>query len=323
MLGLPGHRRPEFEVVPGPLPGVSRDCCLRSLLRCARSSAHLRGRTSAARAEQIVRKGITALGVCASIQILPAATWLRPVRRLLPTLESPMAPGTTAITFDDGPHPDGTAAVLDELDQLGWSATFFMVGSAVARFPEVAREVVSRGHAVGLHGGSHRYLLGRTPLATSKDLLDAADVVGAATGVAPQWWRPPYGVLTAAGVIAAHRHRLHPLLWSAWGKDWRPDATAASIARTVRSGRLDGGTVLLHDSDAMSAPDSWKRTVAALPLIGEELAVGGLRVAPLPSRAPEVETVPTRNPLTSLSSVTPLQARTQRRPDHGSARERR
>jgi len=233
-----------------------------------------------------MRRGITAAGVCAGIHILPAATWLRPVRRLLPMLESPMAAGTTAITFDDGPHPDGTVAVLDALERERWQATFFMLGSAVARFPEVAREVVSRGHAVGLHGWSHRYLLARSPLATSGDLQQAAEAVATATGVAPVWWRPPYGVMTTAGLFAARRHGLRPLLWSAWGKDWRADATVDTIVRAVLRGRLDGGTVLLHDSDTASTPDTWKRTAAALPLMAEQLAVRGLRVAPLPRRGP-------------------------------------
>lgn len=225
----------------------------------------------------------TGAAACAA-QILPAATWLAPVRRTLPALESPMCAGTVAVTFDDGPHPDGTPAVLDALDRLGWSATFFVLGAAVARFPDVAREIVRRGHSLGLHGASHRYLLARTPWGTWQDLHAGRAVVADATGVAAAWWRPPYGVLTTAGVVAATAQHMRPLLWSAWGKDWRRDATADSITRTVAGGRLDKGTILLHDSDATSAAGCWRRTVEALPLIAEHLAVKGLHVTPLPVR---------------------------------------
>jgi peptidoglycan/xylan/chitin deacetylase (PgdA/CDA1 family) len=227
------------------------------------------------------RLAATATAV-ACAQLAPAATWLPPLRRLLPPLESPMPAGSTAVTFDDGPHPDGTPAVLDALEELGWQATFFMLGSAVERFPGTAREVVRRGHQVGVHGWDHRYLLTRTPGETWRDLRRAADVVSQVSGARLRWWRPPYGVLTMAGLAAARATQLRPVLWSAWGKDWRGDATPAGIAREVRRGRLCGGTVLLHDSDATSAAGSWRNTVHALPLIAEELALQGLSVAPLP-----------------------------------------
>jgi len=129
------------------------------------------------------------------------------------------------------------------------------------------------------HIGTHLLLCGQ-------NLQQAAEAVATATGVAPVWWRPPYGVMTTAGLFAARRHGLRPLLWSAWGKDWRADATVDTIVRAVLRGRLDGGTVLLHDSDTASTPDTWKRTAAALPLMAEQLAVRGLRVAPLPRRGP-------------------------------------
>lgn len=194
-----------------------------------------------------------------------------------------MPPGEVAVTFDDGPHPSGTPAILDALDELGWPATFFMLGSAVAAAPDVAREVIRRGHVIGVHGFDHRYLIARTPAATWRDLRRATAVVTDTVGVAPQWWRPPYGVLSTAGLAAARSLQLRPLLWSAWGKDWRQDATAGSIVGTLTGGRLDAGTVLLHDSDATSTPKSWRATVAALPLLAEHIATMGLTVAPLPS----------------------------------------
>jgi len=216
-------------------------------------------------------------------QVLPAVTWLPPVRRLIPGLASPMPRGTVAVTFDDGPHPEGTVAILDRLDELDWPATFFMLGSAAQRHPAVAREVVARGHSVGVHGFDHRYLLARSLRDASSDLGRARDAVSSATGVDVKWWRPPYGVLSATGLAAASRLGLRPLLWSAWGKDWVAGATPASIAATVMAGRVDGGVALLHDSDVTSAAGSWRATERALELLARRVAANGIRIARLPA----------------------------------------
>ena len=227
------------------------------------------------------------LGVAATTalvaQVVPAGSWLPRVRRVLaPALASPMHRGEVALTFDDGPDAAGTPAVLDALDRLGWPATFFVLGSAAAARPDVVREVARRGHQVAVHGFEHRYLLGRTPAAAYDDLRRARDVVAEVTGTLPQWWRPPYGVLTGPALLAARRLGVRPLLWSAWGREWQAEADAASVAATVCAGRLDGGTILLHDSDVTSAPGTWRRTSGALPLIAAELERRRLRVAPLP-----------------------------------------
>jgi peptidoglycan/xylan/chitin deacetylase (PgdA/CDA1 family) len=193
-----------------------------------------------------------------------------------------MLPGTLAVTFDDGPHPEGTPAILDALDELGWPATFFVLGSSAQAHPALVQEVVRRGHAVGVHGYDHRYLIARPPRAQSADLARAIDLVTAVTGVRPAWWRPPYGVLSGPSLLAARRRRVRPLLWSAWAKDWLAAATPESIVAVASSGQLDGGTLLLHDSDATSAAGSWQRTLAALPLLADRLAAADIKVQPLP-----------------------------------------
>ena len=75
-----------------------------------------------------------------------------------------------ALTFDDGPHPAGTPAVLGVLERAGARATFFLVGEQVRRDPALAREIVAAGHAVALHGDRHRCQLRLTPRALDEDL---------------------------------------------------------------------------------------------------------------------------------------------------------
>jgi peptidoglycan-N-acetylglucosamine deacetylase len=224
------------------------------------------------------RRGALVAGwILAAVQLGPAASWLPPLRRMLtPTLEGSTPPGSVAVTFDDGPHPDGTPAVLDALDALGWRATFFVLGEQARRYPQIVQETARRGHVVALHGDSHRYLTGRSPGAAVRDLRRGRDTIAELLGEPPQWWRPPYGVLSGPSLAGALALGMRPVLWSSWGRDWRAGATPAGVVADLLAGRIDGGTLLLHDSDLMSAPGSWRTTVAALPMLGEKLSGRGL-----------------------------------------------
>jgi peptidoglycan/xylan/chitin deacetylase (PgdA/CDA1 family) len=167
------------------------------------------------------------------------------------------------------------------LDKLGWHATFFMLGDMVRRAPSVAREVAAAGHEVAMHGDLHRNMLRRTPRATERDIADAYDTVAAAAGVEPRWFRPPFGILSFSALRAARRHQLSTVLWTTWGRDWRREATPDTVVADVTRRYLDGGTVLLHDSDCESYPGSWKSTIGALPRLAEEFDARGLEVGTL------------------------------------------
>src|SRR3954467_9088404 len=117
------------------------------------------------------------------------------------TLERP-DDGAIALTFDDGPHPEGTPAVLEILREHGAVATFFLVGRDVERTPTLAAEVAAAGHTIAAHGYRHRNLMRVPPRATADDLDRAAAAIGAATGRAVQFYRPPYGIFTPAALRA-------------------------------------------------------------------------------------------------------------------------
>jgi peptidoglycan/xylan/chitin deacetylase (PgdA/CDA1 family) len=216
----------------------------------------------------------------ALVHALPAVTARTTPRRLTPHLAGEGRPGGVGLTFDDGPDPLGTPAVLETLAGLGWQATFFMLGSQVHRYPEIARQVVDAGHEVAVHGTLHRNHLVRTPLAVRHDIRLAVEEITATTGMRPRWFRPPYGIFSGGTHWAARDLGLVPVLWTAWGKDWRAGPPVQIVAEVMRTLR-DGGTVLLHDSDCTSRPGSWKSTVAALPLLAARLRAQGLEVRPL------------------------------------------
>lgn len=181
-----------------------------------------------------------------------------------------------AITFDDGPHPEGTFAVLEALTELDALATFFMSGEQVLRYPALAREVAARGHTIGVHGHRHRLLTFSTPRTSASDLRRACAAIEDATEHAVRLYRPPYGVANPAVLLAARGLGLQPVLWARWGRDWERRATAASVAAAVTRDLHGGEILLLHDADHYAAAGSWRQTVAALPEIVAAVRRAGL-----------------------------------------------
>jgi peptidoglycan/xylan/chitin deacetylase (PgdA/CDA1 family) len=226
-----------------------------------------------------------ALGA-AAVHTLPMAKAHGPLRRFFPRLAGQGRSGGVALTFDDGPDPLGTSAVLAELDRLGWTATFFLLGSQVRAFPDTARDVVAAGHEIAVHGDRHRSHLLRTPRDVRRDMGRALADISEVTGTRPRWFRAPYGHVSAGTLRAAAALGLEPIVWTAWGCDWRGGPPEEVLRHVVR-GLDDGGTVLLHDSDCTSAPGSWRSTVAALPLLAAEFDRRGLAVRPLQDHLPD------------------------------------
>jgi peptidoglycan/xylan/chitin deacetylase (PgdA/CDA1 family) len=201
------------------------------------------------------------------------------LRRALGVRDRANNAATVELTFDDGPHPEGTPATLEVLRDEGVRATFFLVGEQVERHRSVAAEIAAAGHAIGVHGHRHRNLLRVAPAQVRNDLARAEAALGGISGAPPSLYRPPFGVLTTAALVQARRRGWTPLMWTRWGRDWRPHATAATIAVDAARDLAGGEVILLHDADHYSAPGSWENTVAALPRIVERVRSAGLAFA--------------------------------------------
>jgi peptidoglycan/xylan/chitin deacetylase (PgdA/CDA1 family) len=186
------------------------------------------------------------------------------------------ASGAVALTFDDGPHPEGTPAVLEALARAGASATFFLVGEQVERNPGLVGEIVAAGHGVAVHAHRHRLPLRLTPRAFLDDLVRAEATVAEAAGRRPVLYRPPYGKFSWTALAAVRRRGLAPLLWSRTGGDWTRRASVESIAAGVTRDVRAGDVLLLHDADTYGRAGSHRRTAAALPRVLEELERRGL-----------------------------------------------
>ncbi|HWW52969.1 MAG TPA: polysaccharide deacetylase family protein, partial [Acidimicrobiales bacterium] len=112
----------------------------------------------------------------AAVHAAPSLAWIDPLRcSLTPRLAGLGDLGHLALTFDDGPDPASTPQFLDELDALGWRATFFLLGSMTAASPGLAGDIVAAGHEVAVHGYDHVGSLRRTPGMVARDLDRAID----------------------------------------------------------------------------------------------------------------------------------------------------
>jgi peptidoglycan-N-acetylglucosamine deacetylase len=222
------------------------------------------------------------LGTAMLGYMLPALAGQWPALRAPLGVEDHTADGEGyALTFDDGPHAEGTPAVLEILARERVHATFFLVGEQVRRNPGLAREIVAAGHGVGLHCDRHRNLLRLTPWQVYEDIARALETIETATERSPRLYRPPYGVLNAAALRHAHARGWRTLLWSEWGRDWEAHTTPELIAARVSDSATRGSVLLLHDADDYSAPGSWRRTAAALPRVLDTMRERGLEaVAP-------------------------------------------
>lgn len=171
-----------------------------------------------------------------------------------------------ALTFDDGPSPDTTPLILDQLDAARVEATFFVLGKKAAAHPDLLREIAARGHTIGVHGHEHdRFLSLRSPARVARDIERAMAVVEAVTGVRPTLYRPPVGLTSPRIARALDAFDLTVVGWSVRALDGWRGARPERVAARVVSRLGDGAIVLLHD--AAERDDYRPASVEALPKI--------------------------------------------------------
>jgi len=196
-----------------------------------------------------------------------------------------------ALTFDDGPDPRGTPAVLAALAAADVSATFFVLGAMVERNPALLAEVIDAGHGVEVHGYEHLRHWESSHAAVEADLNRALAALADA-GVQPTRWRIPWGQLADFTAGLASAHELELVGWTSDTHDWRGDSAEDML------GALElhqGGVVLAHDGIGPGARRTSARQTAELigPLV-QRARRHDLRPGPLVPGWPV--TVPAGNP---------------------------
>jgi peptidoglycan/xylan/chitin deacetylase (PgdA/CDA1 family) len=208
----------------------------------------------------------------------PMARRLARARRRLPTTQR-----SVALTFDDGPDPASTPAILDTLAEHHVPATFFLLGERSERHPGLVERILSFGHEIGSHSASHLDPLHHREAAV-KDVSLGRAMVEQVAGRPIPMFRPPYGELSLPIARAARACSMATWLWSLDPDDWVPEADARSITEAC-CGLGAGDVVLLHDSVADRANDAKAQTatLAALPSIIARARRAGLTFVALPS----------------------------------------
>lgn len=172
-----------------------------------------------------------------------------------------------ALTFDDGPDPRFTPALLEVLDRWRARATFFVLGAQVDRHPELVSSVSAAGHTVASHGWGHTSMLqlSGNPAAIEAELHRAAQAIGSC----PRLFRPPYGHLDLNARRALRRAGQTIIGWDVDPRDWQ-SLTPPEIADRIEAQVRPGSIVLLHDRlEDADDPNAFDRraTVAAVDVL--------------------------------------------------------
>lgn len=184
-----------------------------------------------------------------------------------------------ALTFDDGPDPVHTPAILDALAAAGVRATFFMVGRRVEAAPAVARAVRDGGHDLGNHTYGHRHLWALSPAASVAEVDRGAAAVAEATGASPRYFRPPWGTFNWAAYVRAGQLGETRVLWSVRPEGWLRPAPGPRMAAHVVRKAHPGAIINLHDRGGH--PSTPAATREALPHIIAGLRARGFEIVPL------------------------------------------
>ncbi|MBI4742537.1 MAG: polysaccharide deacetylase family protein [Betaproteobacteria bacterium] len=212
--------------------------------------------------------------------LLPRCQWLGQTLTRLPA--GAVARGEISLTIDDGPDPEVTPRVLDLLAAHGARASFFCIGHRARQFPEVCREIVARGHSVENHGQQHsRAFALHGPRGMKKEIVEGMETLGAITGVAPRFFRPPAGLRNPFLDPVLARLDLRLAAWSRRGYDTR-DGDAESVGNKLLAGLAAGDILLLHDGNAARTAAGQAVILDVLPRLLDRLDRASLRSVTLP-----------------------------------------
>lgn len=180
--------------------------------------------------------------------------------------------GKIAISFDAAWGGDKTEKILDILDEFGVKTTFFMVDIWTRRYPELAKEIVNRGHEIGNHSATHPHMSKLSRDEIRRELDTMADNAQAVTGERPSLFRPPYGDYDNDVVLAARAAGYEVIQWSVDSLDWKNQGVQPLIDRAARN--VKSGDIVLFHNDS-------KYILDALPAILKSYREQGLEIVPI------------------------------------------
>jgi len=178
-----------------------------------------------------------------------------------------------ALTYDDGPKPGDTDAVLAALASAGAKATFFQLVERAERYPALVRDIVDAGHEVALHGIDHCRLTTLPAITVHRLLVDGKRRLEDVAGTTVSLFRPAYGAQSLRTLVAARLAGLDVVVWGPSAEDWR-DGSVSDVAERALVGTGPGVIMLLHDGFEVPVGDPLPRPTLDRGKLCRELLIG-------------------------------------------------
>jgi peptidoglycan/xylan/chitin deacetylase (PgdA/CDA1 family) len=173
-------------------------------------------------------------------------------RLLFPTAIFEMTGPDVHLTFDDGPHPQATPAVLETLRRFDIRATFFVTGTRVREFAGTAKMIAADGHSIGNHAFHHKNMIFQSTKEIVENITHGNEAVADTTGLTPTLFRPPFGYYDYRILRIARSLGMRLVHWSHDTRDFKGNVGLASVHR-IADRVKSGSILLLHDNDATSS----------------------------------------------------------------------
>lgn len=167
-----------------------------------------------------------------------------------------------ALTYDDGPNDPWTPRLLEVLDRHSVKATFFVIGRFVAQRPDIARAIVTAGHAIGLHTWDHPNLIFAGSAEVRRQIEQTRRAVFDATGMETNLFRPPFGARRPGTLRIIRAAGLEPIMWNVTAYDWKSTTAEKGVAHIERQMR-GGDVILMHDGGHKAMGADRSHSVAA------------------------------------------------------------
>jgi peptidoglycan-N-acetylglucosamine deacetylase len=218
--------------------------------------------------------GLALTGVGAAVAVAAGYQSMAPMGQWYGPTFVGLARGTKqlALTYDDGPNDPHTLRLLEVLAKHDARATFFLIGEFARQRPDIVREIVKAGHAIGNHTFTHPLLIFKSESEIRREIVDCRSALQDATDGVPNGmhsngeqtglFRPPFGGRRPAVLRIARELGFQPIMWSITGYDW--SAPPAAVIERKVGGRIRGGdVVLLHDGGHKQMGADRSQTVLA------------------------------------------------------------
>ncbi|MFM2230482.1 MAG: Peptidoglycan-N-acetylglucosamine deacetylase [Bacteroidota bacterium] len=172
------------------------------------------------------------------------------VKRLFPQLiwEGPKKEKVVYLTFDDGPTPEITEWVMDQLDRYGFKATFFLIGDNLRKFPEIGKKIVEREHAIGNHTYNHWNGWQYSSADYSENWKQCAQEIETKLDRKSALFRPPYGKIKPTQIQQLRKEGFSIIMWDIITYDWDATVTPESCLNTITKHLESGSIIVFHDS---------------------------------------------------------------------------